>query len=45
MSYLDEWEKSVHDRDNYDSEEKERMLIARETRMGLRLTGTSTSTS
>ena len=39
LSYLNEWEKSVGDRDGYDDEEKEKMMIAEETRTGLRLTG------
>ena len=41
MSYLDEWEKSVNDRDGLDEEAKEKMLIAEATRTGLRLTGKS----
>ena len=39
MTYLDSWEKSVSQRKGFDKKEKEMMLLSRQTREGLRLTG------
>ena len=39
MKYLDEWEEGVKGRTGFSNSEKERMLLSRETRRGLRITG------
>ena len=39
LTYLDCWEKSVHDREGFSSAEKKMMLLSQETRNGLRITG------
>lgn len=40
LGYLDKWEKSVKDRSGgFSPKEKEKMMISRPTRLGLRLTG------
>ena len=39
VPYLDEWETSVNDRKGLCKKEKMKLLLSRETRMGLRLTG------
>ena len=39
LGFLDEWEKSVEDRQNFSNFEKNKMLLSNETRLGLRLTG------
>lgn len=38
MAYLDNWEKSVNERPEFSKEEKKRMLLSSETRLGLRMT-------
>ena len=39
--YLNEWEKSVEEREGFEKSQKKRMLLSEETRGGLRLTGNS----
>ena len=39
LPYLDEWEDSVSERPGFTKTEKGMMLLSRETRMGLRITG------
>ena len=39
LAYLDAWEKSVDERPGFSEEEKKRMLLSSETRLGLRMTG------
>ena len=41
MKYLDEWEERVKCRDGFSNAEKEKMLLSRETRDGIRITGLS----
>ena len=36
LKYLEEWEKSVERRDGFTKEEKQRMLLSAETRLGFR---------
>ena len=39
LSYLDEWEQSVRQRDGFSASEKNKMQLSPETILGLRLTG------
>ena len=39
LPYLDEWEDSVSERSGFTKTQKGMMLLSRETRMGLRITG------
>ena len=39
LSYLDDWEESVHGRTDIEKEDKDQLMISRETRTGLRMTG------
>lgn len=39
LGYLDRWESSVQGRQGFTPAEKELMLLSRETREGLRITG------
>ena len=39
LPYLDEWERSVNERDGYDDTQKKRMLLSEQTILGLRMTG------
>ena len=39
LPYLDEWEKSVGEREGFTRSEKGMMLLSNETRLGLRITG------
>ena len=39
LPYLDEWEKSVKERDGYNDTQKKRMLLSEQTILGLRMTG------
>ena len=43
LTYLDCWEKSVHDREGFSSAEKNMCLLSQETRNGLRITGIYTT--
>ena len=38
LKHLDDWEKSVEARPEFSKEEKKRMLLSSETRLGLRMT-------
>jgi hypothetical protein len=39
LGYLDEWRKSVNERKGFTAAEKETMMLSRETREGLTMTG------
>lgn len=39
LPYLDDWERSVADREGYSRSEKGMMLLSNETRVGLKITG------
>ena len=39
IPYLEQWEKSVMEREGFSAKEKELMLLARETRLGITITG------
>lgn len=39
LSYLDQWEESVKSRTDIENQDKDQLLLSRETRMGLRMTG------
>ena len=39
MQYLDEWEREVAKEKDMEDKEKSRMMLSRETREGLRITG------
>ena len=39
LSYIDSWESSVQSREGYTASQKNMMLLSRETREGLRITG------
>jgi len=39
LPYLEDWEKSVNEREGFSSKEKEMMLMPRETRLGITVTG------
>ena len=39
LGYLDDWEKSVKERNGFTDEEKKRMTLSQETLDGLRMTG------
>jgi len=39
MPYLDHWEKSVYAREGFSAKQKEMMLMPKETRLGITVTG------
>ena len=41
MPYLDNWERSVQEREGFSKAAKLKMLLSAETRLGLRITGNS----
>lgn len=43
LPYLNEWEKSVKERDKFSDLAKKKMLLSRETLLGIRITGTLNS--
>ena len=40
LSYLDTWEESVKEREGFSNAQQSMMLLSKETRLGLRITGT-----
>ena len=42
LVYFENWEKSVMARDGFTNAEKEMMMIARESRTGMQISGTAT---
>ena len=39
LAYLDDWERSVNEREGYTTAQKNRMILSKETLLGLRITG------
>ena len=39
LNYLNAWEEKVSEREGYSTAQKEKMLITKETRKGLKITG------